>query len=89
MGVSMILLMPALGFSGRLNQHIFVAIIAAMLGVANGASSMILRWKAQIACGNVWWAAPWRRALVRMNQMHSCPCGCHLLLPDRLRRLWQ
>jgi len=57
MGVSMILLFPALGFSGRLNQHIFVAIIAAMLGVANGASGILLRWKAQIASAMVWWAA--------------------------------
>jgi hypothetical protein len=32
MGVSMGLLLPALGFSGRFNQHIFVAIVAAMLG---------------------------------------------------------
>jgi hypothetical protein len=57
MGVSMVLLFPALGFSGRLNQHIFVAIVAAMLGVANGASGMLLRWKAQIASAMVWWAA--------------------------------
>ena len=49
--------MPALGFSDRFNQHIFVAIVAAMLGVANGASGMIIRWKAQIASAFVWWAA--------------------------------
>ena len=30
---------------------------AAMLGVANGASGMILRWKAQIASAIVWWVA--------------------------------
>ena len=57
MGVSMVLLFPALGFSGRLNQHIFVAIVAAMLGVGNGASGLLLRWKAQIATAAVWWAA--------------------------------
>jgi len=57
MGVSMSLLLPALGFSGRFNQHIFVAVVAAMLGVANGASGMIIRWKAQIATAIVWWAA--------------------------------
>jgi len=57
MGVSMGLLLPALGFSGRFNQHIFVAIVAAMLGLANGASGMIIRWKAQIAAAIVWWAA--------------------------------
>jgi len=57
MGVSMALLLPALGFSGRFNQHVFVAVVAAMLGVANGASGMIIRWKAQIAAAFVWWAA--------------------------------
>jgi hypothetical protein len=57
MGVSMVLLFPALGMSGHFNQHIFVAIIAAMLGVANGASGMLLRWKAQIASAIVWWLA--------------------------------
>ena len=57
MGVSMALLLPALGFSGRFNQHIFVAVVAAMLGMANGASGMIIRWKAQIASACVWWAA--------------------------------
>ena len=53
----MCVLLPALGFSGRFNQHIFVAIVAAMLGVSNGASGMILRWKAQIASAIVWWVA--------------------------------
>jgi hypothetical protein len=57
MGISMALLLPALGFSGRFNQHVFVAVVASMLGVANGASGMIIRWKAQIASAMVWWAA--------------------------------
>ena len=53
----MALLLPALGFSGRFNQNLFVAVVAAMLGVANGASGMIIRWKAQIGAAFVWWAA--------------------------------
>jgi hypothetical protein len=57
MGVSLTLLLPALGFSGRFNQHIFGAVVAAMLGTANGASGMIIRWKAQIASACVWWGA--------------------------------
>jgi hypothetical protein len=57
MGVSLALLLPALGFTGRFNQHVFVAIVAAMLAFANGASGMIIRWKAQIASALVWWAA--------------------------------
>ncbi len=56
-GVAMLLLFPALGVSGRLEEHGFVAIVTAMLGVANGASGLILRWKAQIACAVVWWVA--------------------------------
>jgi hypothetical protein len=57
MGVSLTLLLPALGFTGRFNQHVFVAIVAAMLGFANGASGMIIHWKAQVASAFVWWAA--------------------------------
>ena len=56
-GVSMVLIFPALSFSGHVNWHIFVAIVAAMLGLVNGASGMLLRWKAQIATAYVWWAA--------------------------------
>ncbi len=56
-GTSMLLLFPALGSSGRLEPHAFVAMIAAMLGFANGASGLILKWKMQFACAVVWWAA--------------------------------
>jgi len=55
-GVSMLLVFPSLAFSGRLDQHGFVAMVAAMLGIANGASGMILKWKMQMACAVVWWA---------------------------------
>jgi hypothetical protein len=58
LGVSMFLLFLALGLSGRLtDQHLFVAVISAMLGMANGASALILRWKVQLACALVWWVA--------------------------------
>ena len=57
-GISMFLLFLALGLSGRLtDQHLFVAVISAMLGMANGASALILRWKVQFACALVWWVA--------------------------------
>jgi hypothetical protein len=56
MGISMLLIFPSLSIAGRLDAHSFVAIIAAMLGVANGASGMILKWKMQLACAVVWWA---------------------------------
>jgi len=58
LGISMFLLFLALGLSGRLtDRHLFAAAISAMLGMANGASALILRWKAQFACAVVWWVA--------------------------------
>lgn len=55
-GISMFLLFLALGLSGRLtDQHVFMAVISAILGIANGASGLILRWKVQLACAIVWW----------------------------------
>jgi len=54
-GASMLLLFPTLSYTNRLDAHAFVAIVAAMLGVANGASGVILRWKMQFACAVVWW----------------------------------
>lgn len=56
-GISMFLLFLALGLSGRLTDHLFVAVISAILGMANGASALILRWRVQFACAVVWWVA--------------------------------
>jgi hypothetical protein len=58
LGISMFLLFLALGLSGRLTDpHLFPAAVSAILGMANGASALILRWKVQLACAVVWWAA--------------------------------
>ncbi|HSB75418.1 MAG TPA: hypothetical protein VLC12_07190 [Terriglobales bacterium] len=56
-GVAMLIVFPALSATGRIDQHGFVAVVAAILGLANAASGMILRWKTQLACALVWWAA--------------------------------
>jgi len=53
----MFILLLSLGLSGRTDQQLFVAVIAAMLGTTNAASGMILKWKQQFACGVVWWLA--------------------------------
>lgn len=56
LGISMFVLFVAFGLSARLtDQHIFVAVMSAILGMANGASGLILRWKIQITCAVVWW----------------------------------
>jgi fatty acid desaturase len=57
LGISMFILLMCLGLSGRYDLHSFIAIIAAMLGMANASSSMILRWRMQFACAVVWWVA--------------------------------
>jgi hypothetical protein len=58
LGTSMFVLFAALGLSGRLTDpHVFIAVAAAILGMANGASALILRWKVQLACAVVWWVA--------------------------------
>jgi hypothetical protein len=58
MGISMFVLFMALGWSGKLvDDRIFVAIAAAMMGTAYASSSMILKWKLQFVCAVVWWAA--------------------------------
>jgi hypothetical protein len=57
MGISTFLVMMSLAISGRLELHVAVAIVGAMLGAANATSSIILKWRMQFACAVVWWAA--------------------------------
>jgi fatty acid desaturase len=57
LGVSMFILFLSMSIGGKLESpQIFVAVAAAMLGMANAASGMILKWKPQLACAVVWWA---------------------------------
>ncbi len=56
MGISMAILLPSLGVGGRSNTNLVVAVIGTLLGLANAASSMILKWKVQFACASIWWA---------------------------------
>ncbi len=63
LGISMVLF-PALGISRHLTDfHTFIAVIAAFLGMANGASALMLRWKMQFACALGWWATSIASAL--------------------------
>jgi hypothetical protein len=57
MGISMFVLLDAMGFSGRADWRITAAVAATLIGTANAASSIILKWRAQFACAVVWWAA--------------------------------
>jgi hypothetical protein len=57
MGISMFALLFPLGLSGRADQQVCVAVVATLLGTANAASGILIRWKAQFACAVVWWLA--------------------------------
>ena len=54
MGICLFIALLSLGWSGRYDLHVFLAIIGAMLGTANMASAMILKWKMQFVCSVVW-----------------------------------
>jgi hypothetical protein len=69
MGISMFVLLMSLSLSGRYDLHIFVAIVSAMLGMANAVSSMILRWKMQFACAVVWLATAVAACFTTDNQV--------------------
>ena len=57
MGLSMFVLLDALGFSAmHADVRIMVAVASTLIATANAASSMILKWKLQFACAIVWWA---------------------------------
>jgi len=56
-GCTIFVLLMSLAYSGRYDTHVFVAIIGAMLGVANAASGIILKWRMQFACALVWLAS--------------------------------
>jgi hypothetical protein len=68
MGISTFIVMFSLGISGRIDLHIGVAIVGAMLGAANATSSIILKWKMQFACAVVWWTAAAASCFISENQ---------------------
>jgi hypothetical protein len=55
-GCSMFILLLSAGINARMEQQMFVAVVAAMLGSANAASGILLKWRAQFLCALVWWA---------------------------------
>lgn len=56
-GASMFILFDALGFSGHMTDpRVFFAGASAILGLANAACGLTLKWKEELACALVWWA---------------------------------
>ncbi len=54
MGIALFVVLMGLSISGRYEAQLYVAIVGAMLAVANGASGIVLKWKMQMACAVVW-----------------------------------
>jgi hypothetical protein len=58
LGLTMMTLMPALAISGRFaDARGSIAVVCALLGMANGASGILLKWRLQQASAVTWWAA--------------------------------
>jgi hypothetical protein len=68
MGISHFVTLLALGLSGRYEIHVFLAIIGGMLGVANLASAIMLKWKMQFVCALVWLGAAFAGCFGTENQ---------------------
>jgi hypothetical protein len=68
MGISLFVTLLALGLSGRYEIHVFLAIIGGMLGVANLASAIMLKWKMQFVCALVWLGAAFAGCFGTENQ---------------------
>ena len=56
MGVSLFIFGFGTGLSGHGDLHAVFAGLETILGMAYITSSIVLRWKAQFACGVLWWA---------------------------------
>lgn len=57
MGSVLFVVLVTLGISGHYDIHVYMAIVGGMLAVANGTSSLILKWKMQFVCALVWLGA--------------------------------
>jgi hypothetical protein len=69
LGVSMFLLLLSLGVAGKLaDPRLFIAVASGMLGLANAASALMLRWKVQFGCAVLWWAAAVAVSFVTVSQ---------------------
>jgi hypothetical protein len=67
-GVSLFVFCLCASLAGRIDFQTFVAAVGAMLGIANAASSIILKWGAQFVCALVWWTAAAVSCFATVNQ---------------------
>ncbi len=70
-GTALFLYLFSISYSGYAEVHSFWAALETLLGAANFASALILRWRIQILVALTWWTAA----------VASCFVSGHLLLP--------
>jgi len=68
LGISLFILCLGTALSGHAEQHVFLAMIECILGAANAMSGLILKWKFQLGCAIVWWAAALASLFGTINQ---------------------
>jgi|GEM_PF-2011925 len=93
-GTALFLYCFAVGIAGHAEIHSYIAAIEILLGVANFSGGMILRWRAPLMVGIIWWAAAVATAfapvgwviLILVAATLICMIGFGLYLMVRERR---
>jgi hypothetical protein len=56
-GTAIFIFCFAVGLSGHAEMHVYIATVEILLGVANCAISMVLRWRGQFLIALLWWVS--------------------------------
>lgn len=70
-GVAIFIFCFAVGLSGHAEMHSYIATVEILLGVANCAVSMILRWRGQFFIALLWW----------ISAVATCYVGSQWIIP--------
>jgi hypothetical protein len=70
-GVAIFIFCFAVGLSGHAEMHTYIATVEILLGVANCAVSMVLRWRGQFFIALLWW----------ISAVATCYVGSQWIMP--------
>ena len=70
-GIAIFIFCFAVGLSGHAEMHSYIAVIEIMLGIANCAVSMVLRWRGQFMIALLWW----------VSAVATCYVGSQWIMP--------
>ncbi|HTU51461.1 MAG TPA: hypothetical protein VMF56_12760 [Acidobacteriaceae bacterium] len=66
-GTAIFIFCFAAGLSGHAEMHVYIATVEILLGVANCAISMVLRWRGQFLIALMWWISAVATCFVAMR----------------------